>query len=78
MDEKKVLSQFKKVSDLVLISLMINTIGVIVSAIMSFFNILNVFTETSFYMWAFITMILWINTINTFRHADIKIRFKND
>lgn len=78
MDEKKVLSQFKKVFDLFLTSLMINTIGVLVSAMMSLFNILNVFTETSFYMWAFITLVLWIFTINTFRQADIKVRFKND
>lgn len=78
MDEKKVLSQFKKVFDLFLTSLMINTIGVLVSAMMSLFNILNVFTETSFYMWAFITLVLWIFTINTFRNADIKVEFKKD
>ncbi|WP_429963480.1 hypothetical protein [Enterococcus sp. AZ072] len=75
-DEEKVLSQFKSLASLVLFLLMINTIGVIVPAIMSLLDILNVFTEVSFYMWGFITLLLWILTIRTFKQADIKISLK--
>ncbi|MEO1770745.1 hypothetical protein [Candidatus Enterococcus ferrettii] len=75
-DEEKVLIQFKSLASLVLFLLMINTIGVIVPAIMSLLDILNVFTEVSFYMWGFITLFLWILTIRTFKQADIKISLK--
>lgn len=69
-DEKKILEMLRTATSTVILLLGMNTIALVISIFFSGFK------ETTLYIWAFVTVMGWVNTFISFKKVGLSITFK--